>query len=283
MLRIALPNKGSLAEPAAAMLAEAGYRGRHHSKELSVIDGDNDVELYFLRPRDIATYVGSGELDLGITGRDLLIESGAKLEEVLLLGFAASTFRFAGPAGSFNSVEELAGTRIATSYPWLVATHLTDRGVEATTVKLDGAVEVAIKLGVADAIADVVETGTTLKEAGLAVFGQPILESEAILVARPDFALADNRRADQFIRRLRGVLTARRYVLIDYDVPAELLDRATAVTPGMESPTVAPLQAEGWMAVRAMVARAEVHLVMDQLEELGARAILVTDIHACRM
>ena len=283
MLRIALPNKGSLAEPAADILAEAGYRGRHHTKELSVLDTGNDVELYYLRPRDIATYVGAGQLDLGVTGRDLLIESGAKLDEVLSLGFAVSTFRFAGPDGEFSSVADLADRRIATSYPWLVSTHLADRGVEASTVKLDGAVEVAIQLGVADAIADVVETGTTLKEAGLTVFGDPILESEAVLVARPDFPLTEHRQADQFVRRLRGVLVARRWVMVEYNVERGLLDQATTITPGRESPTVTPLKDAGWMSVRAMISRSDIHTVMDQLEDLGARAILVTEIHACRM
>jgi ATP phosphoribosyltransferase len=283
MLRIALPNKGSLAEPAADILAEAGYRGRHHSKELSVLDSANGVELYYLRPRDIATYVGAGQLDLGITGRDLLVESGAKLEEVLELGFARSTFRFAGPVGQFASVEDLAGKRIATSFTWLVTAHLADAGINATPVKLDGAVEVAIQLGVADAIADVVETGTTLKEAGLSVFGDPIMTSEAVLVARPDFPLTEDPRADQFVRRLRGVLVARRWVMVEYNVQRHLLDQATAITPGRESPTVTSLKDEHWLSVRAMIDRNEIHNVMDRLEQLGARTILVTEIHACRM
>jgi ATP phosphoribosyltransferase len=283
MLRIALPNKGSLAEPAADILAEAGYWGRRHDKELLTIDSVNDVELYYLRPRDIATYVGAGKLDLGVTGRDLLIESGAKLDEVLALGFAESTFRYAGPAGEFDSLADLTGKRIATSYPWLVSTHLADTGIEATTVKLDGAVEVAIRLGVADAIADVVQTGATLKEAGLQVFGDPILTSEAVLVTRPGFPIGENPKTDQFVRRLRGVLVARRWVMIEYNVHRDLLDQATQITPGMESPTVASLQAEGWMSVRAMTTRARVHATMDELEQLGAKAILVTDIHACRM
>lgn len=283
MLRIALPNKGSLADPAAGILAEAGYKGRHHRKELSTFDAANDLELLFLRPRDIATYVGAGQLDLGVTGRDLLVESGAELAEVLSLGFGASTFRFAGPVGAFQDVTDLAGKRIATSYPWLVAAHLTEVEVEASTVMLDGAVEVSIRLGVADAIADVVETGTTLREAGLEVFGEPILHSEGVLVARPEFRIEEHRRADQFVRRLRGVLVARQYLMIEYDIPVGLLDEATRLTPGMESPTVSPLHNEGWMAVRAMITRAEVHNTMDNLEEMGARAILVTDIHACRM
>ncbi|WNB84269.1 ATP phosphoribosyltransferase [Cellulomonas sp. ATA003] len=282
MLRIAVPNKGSLSEPAAEMLREAGYRQRRDSRELVLPDPDNGVEFFFLRPRDIAVYVGAGTVDVGVTGRDLLLDSGSTATEHLSLGFARSTFRFAAPAGRLTDVGQVAGLRVATSYPVLVADHLRSGGIEpAGIVRLDGAVETAIQLGVADVIADVVETGTTLRAAGLEVFGDPILRSEAVLIRRegaePPAGL------DVLTRRIQGVLTARQYVLMDYDVPAELVDRAVAITPGLESPTVSPLHNGDWAAVRAMVRRDDTNRVMDALYDVGARAILVTSIHACRI
>ncbi len=281
MLRIAVPNKGSLAESASGMLREAGYRQRSDSRELVLHDVDNDTEFFFLRPRDIATYVGSGQLDIGITGRDLLLDSGAAAEEVLELGFGRSTFRYAARPGTATGVKDFAGHRIATSYPGLVGKHLADHGVSAEVIRLDGAVETAVRLGVADVIADVVETGGTLRQAGLEVVGKPILVSEAVLVRR--VGAHPSAAVDQLVRRIQGVIIARRYVLIDYDVRAELVERAVAVTPGFESPTVSPLQDPAWVAVRAMVPRKETNRVMDELWEVGARAILVTGIHACRL
>jgi ATP phosphoribosyltransferase len=283
MLRIAVPNKGSLSGPAAEMLHEAGYRQRKDPKELVLVDPDNQVEFFFLRPRDIAVYVGSGRLDVGITGRDLLLDSGADAEEVLALGFGGSTFRFAKPvATEVTDVQSLEGLRIATSYTGLVEQHLAERGVKATVTKLDGAVETAVSLGVADVIADVVETGTSLRNAGLEVFGEPILISDAVVI-RPKSAVEENGAVEQFLRRLQGVLVARRYVLMDYDIRAEKVTEAVALTPGLESPTVSPLHTEGWVAVRAMVLRKEAQRIMDGLWAIGARAILVTNIHACRL
>ncbi|MEH3088879.1 MAG: ATP phosphoribosyltransferase [Microbacterium arborescens] len=280
MLRIAVPNKGSLAETAAEMLAEAGYTGRRDSKDLHVIDPVNEVEFFYLRPKDIATYVGSGALDVGITGRDLLLDArmpGAR--EIESLGFAGSTFRFAAPTGTFTDVRELAGKRIATSYPGLVDAFLDERGIAVDLVPLDGAVESAVRLGVADAVADVVETGTTLRQAGLEVFGPEILRSEAVLIAGPD----DAEGTERLLRRLRGVLVARRYVMVDYDLPAALVDDAVAIAGGIESPTISPLRDPEWVAVRVMVPRANVNTTMDDLYAIGARAILVTAIHNARL
>jgi ATP phosphoribosyltransferase len=282
VLRIAVPNKGSLSEPAAEMLREAGYRQRRDGRELVLPDPDNDVEFFFLRPRDIAVYVGAGTVDVGITGRDLMLDSESAAVEHLPLGFARSTFRFASTAGELEDVSQVAGKRIATSYPVLVAAHLREQGVvPAGVVRLDGAVESAIQLGVADVIADVVETGTTLRAAGLAVFGEPILRSEAVLVRRSDVDAPAG--LDVLTRRLQGVLTAREYVLMDYDVPLSLVEQAVAITPGLESPTVSPLHNREWAAVRAMVRRDQTNRVMDSLYDVGARAILVTSIHACRL
>jgi ATP phosphoribosyltransferase len=280
LLRIAVPNKGALAQAAADMLRESGYRQRQDSKELTLVDTESGAEFFYLRPRDIALYVGEGTLDVGITGRDLLLDSGAKAEEVMALGFGRSTFRFAGPSGRYSELGQLQGARIATSYVGLVQQYLAEHGVEATVNRLDGAVESSVQLGVADVIADVVETGSTLGEAGLETFGGPLLESEAVLITRGG---ATPPGLDVFRRRLEGVMVARSYVMMDYDVPSERVSEAVALTPGIESPTVSPLHREGWFAVRAMVPRATAQRVMDELWQVGARAILVTDIHACRL
>ena len=281
MLRIAVPNKGSLAESSIAILKEAGYRQRVDSRDLVLLDSENGVEFYYLRPRDIAIYVGSGELEAGITGRDLLIDSGASAEEVLSLDFGSSTFRFAGPANQDLTIEKISGKRIATAYPGLVENHLKSLKISAAVVRLDGAVESSVRLGVADVIADVVSTGNTLRQAGLSIFGEPILQSEAILIKGPNAKMAQE--LEIVLRRLQGVVTARQYVLLDYDIPKIKVTQACAITPGLESPTISPLQKEDWVAVRAMVLRKDTNRLMDELWALGARGILVTDIHACRL
>lgn len=279
MLRIAIPNKGSLSETATLMLAEAGYATRRDPKELHLLDADNDVEFFFLRPRDIATYVGSGALDVGITGRDLLLDSGSEALEVEALNFGDSTFRFAGPAGVFSTLQDLEGIRVATSYPGLVGDFLAKHGVSAVLVTLDGAVESAVQLGVADAVADVVSTGATLRKAGLEIFGPVILDSTAVLIRSSEEkpGLATLRR------RLEGVQVARQYVMMDYDLPLPLLDRATEIAGGRQSPTVSPLRDPDWVAVRVMVRKPRTNQIMDALYELGARAILVSAIHAARL
>jgi ATP phosphoribosyltransferase len=281
VLKIAVPNKGSLADASIEILKEAGYRQRVDSRDLVLTDPENGVEFYYLRPRDIALYVGTGELEAGITGRDLLIDSGADAQEILSLGFGGSTFRFAGPASNSWKVENLSGKRVATAYPGLVDSYLSKLGVSATVVRLDGAVESSVRLGVADVIADVVSTGNTLRQAGLSIFGDPILQSEAILISRNSKELPVDLQI--LLRRLQGVVTARQYVLLDYDIPRVSVDQACAITPGLESPTISPLQKPDWVAVRAMVLRKDTNRLMDELWALGARGILVTDIHACRL
>ena len=280
-LKIAVPNKGSLAESSALMLKEAGYRQRNDLRDLVFIDPDNSVEFYYLRPRDIAVYVGSGELEAGITGRDLLLDSGAPANEVLPLNFGKSTFRFAAATGSKFQEADLQGKRIATAYPGLLAKFLEEKKLKASIVRLDGAVESSIRLGVADVIADVVSTGGTLRAAGLSIFGDVLLESEAILITRNGVKVSP--AIETLIRRLNGVAIARQYVLVDYDVKNSDLERACALTPGIESPTISPLQKSDWNAVRAMVKRSDINRIMDELWQVGARGILVTDIHACRL
>lgn len=280
-LRVAVPNKGSLSDASATMLREAGYRQRVDSRDLVFIDPTNDVEFYYLRPRDIAVYVGSGELDVGITGRDLLIDSAATATEILALDFGQSTFRFAGPVAQNYSESDLSKKRIATAYPGLLASYLNSKKVSADIVRLDGAVESAIRLGVADVIADVVSTGGTLRQAGLAIFGEVLLKSEAVLIER--LGVKRDPAVETLIRRLNGVVIARQYVLVDYDVKNEDLQAACSLTPGIESPTISPLQKSEWNAVRAMVKRSDINRIMDELWAVGARGILVTDIHACRL
>jgi ATP phosphoribosyltransferase len=285
MLRIAIPNKGTLSAPAAQMLRDAGYRQRTDPKDLVCRDEANNVEFFYLRPRDIATYVGSGDLDLGITGRDLLVDSGVPARELLDLGFGGATFRWAAPSDGLTSTDGIAGRRIATAYPGVVERYLAEQDIQADVVRLDGAVENAVRLGVADLIADVVETGATLRQAGLVTIGEPIMRSSAILIGQSLTGRSDDfeDKSAQLMRRLQGVLVARGFVMLAYDVRADLLEKATALTPGIESPTVSPLHREGWVAVQAMVERNEVHRIMDELYDLGARAILVTDITNCRL
>ena len=279
MLRVAIPNKGILSDTAITMLREAGYATRRDQKELHVIDSDNNIEFFYLRPRDIATYVGSGSLDVGLTGLDLLLDSRSPAESVEDLRFGESTFRFAGPVGVFKNLKDLEGKRVATAYVQLVEDYLAREGISVELVKLDGAVETAVRLGVADAVADVVSTGNTLRQAGLEIFGPVLLHSTAHLISAPGKADV----AASLLRRLRGVVVAREYVIFDYDCPAELVDRASEITPGIESPTVSPLRDQDWVAVRALVKASETNNTMDALYELGARAILVSAIHAARI
>ena len=281
VLKVAVPNKGQLAEPAREMLKEAGYLAAANPRSLVVHDHINGVEFYFLRPKDVAIYVGAGTIDIGITGRDMLLDSGVTANEVMQLGFAPSTFRLAAPTGQFESTQQLAGSRIATSYPGLLSDWLASQEITAEVVRLDGAVENAVALGVADAVADVVATGSTLRAAGLEVIGDPILQSEAILIAANQSEQSSAQ--ETFERRLHSVLVARSYVLVDYDIENTNLTRACEITPGIESPTVSALQNPNWSAVRSMVPAADVHRIMDELYALGAKGILVTDIHACRL
>ena len=280
MIKIAVPNKGSLSEAAVDILTEAGYKGRGHSKALNVVDAENDVEFFFLRPKDIAIYVARGVLDLGITGRDLALDSKAQFEEVLPLGFGASTFRYAAPQGEEWEISQLAGRRVATSYPNLVRTNLAKQGIEADVIRLDGAVEISIRLGVADVIADVVSTGTTLRQQGLAPFGEPIIESEAVVIKRTGVEITEEEQV--VLGRIQGILHARTYLMIDYNIAKSNLDAAAGITPGLTGPTVSPLAREDWVAVRAMVPQKQANNVMDRLSQLGAEAILASDLRIAR-
>jgi ATP phosphoribosyltransferase len=282
MLRVAVPNKGALSEPATEILAEAGYRRRSDPKDLTVIDPANDVEFFFLRPKDIAIYVGSGDLDFGITGRDLAQESQAPVRERLALGFGSSSFRYAALQGRDWTVSDLAGKRIATAYPNLVRKDLADKGINATVIRLDGAVEISVQLGLADAVADVVGSGRTLRSHNLVAFGAPLCDSEAVLIERETPEHTTLAARDQLAARVQGVVLGQQYLMLDYDCPRAVLDRAAAITPGLESPTIAPLADPDWVAVRALAPRKDVNAIMDELAGIGAKAILASDIRFCR-
>lgn len=281
MIKIAVPNKGSLSETAVKILSEAGYKSRGMSKALNIVDEANGVEFFFLRPKDIAIYVAKGLLDLGITGRDLAADSRVKVQELLPLGFGSSTFRYAAPRGQEWTVEDLHGKRIATSYPNVVRDHLAERGLEAEVIRLDGAVEISIKLGVADAIADVVSTGNTLRQQGLEPFGEPLIDSEAVVIKRVDAEATDGEQV--VLSRIRGILNAHNYLMIDYNIHEDNLDAATSITPGLTGPTVSPLARKNWVAARAMVPKKQANQLMDDLSKLGAEAILASELRIARI
>ncbi len=283
MLKIAVPNKGALSEGAVEILKEAGYNCRRGGRELIVADKVNDIEFIFLRPRDIAVYVGNGVLDLGITGRDLALDSCARVSEILALNFGRSDFYYATPQNSGLTPDKFAGLRIATSYPEVVKSDLEKRGIDAKVVRLDGAIEVSIKLGVADAIADVVESGRTLREAGLETVGKPVMSSEAVLIAGDDKEVVNRSEVETLLKRLKGILVARSYAMIEYDIPRAVLKDACAITPGIESPTISPLNNPDWAAVKSMITRKDINNAMDALQAIGARGIIVTDIRTCRI
>ncbi|HMA64871.1 MAG: ATP phosphoribosyltransferase [Fibrobacterota bacterium] len=282
MVKIAIPNKGSLSEDAIGLISESGYKCKRYGSELVLLDKKNDIEFYFLRPRDIAIYVGNGFLDLGITGRDLALDSGTKVHECLSLNFGQSSFYYAVPQSSSLTPDGFNGLRIATSYPHIVELDMERRGLKTTIVELDGAVEISIKLGVADAIADVVQSGRTLTEAGLKTVGEPILVSEALLIAHSADSLK-NIIADTFVKRLKGIIVAREFVMVEYDIPKDMLQKACAISPGIESPTISPLSKENWYAVKSMIKKNQLNSIMDNLADIGAKGIIVTDIRTCRI
>lgn len=282
MLQIAIPNKGALSEGAVELLKEAGYKCTRSGRELIVADKNNQIEFIFLRPRDIAVYVGNGTLPLGITGRDLALDSGSTVKEILPLNFGHSSFFYAVPANSELVPEHFGGLRIATSYPAIVEGDLNKRNIQAKIIKLDGAVEISIQLGVADVIADVVESGNTIKEAGLKLVGTPIMQSEAVLVAH-DQECAELPAIKTILGRVKGILVARSYAMIEYDIERKHLEAVCWITPGIESPTISPLSNPDWVAVKAMILRKQSNHIMDKLHQTGARGIIVTDIRSCRI
>jgi ATP phosphoribosyltransferase len=281
LLRLGLPSKGRLAEISAQLLAEAGLNFRRTERSLFARCRDMPVEVIFLRTDDIPVLAAEGAIDLGVTGADLVAESGAELVHRLDLGIGSCRLALCVAEGAPTKVAaDLQGTRIATSFPRITRAWLAERGVEAHFVPLSGSVEVMIQLGVADAIVDLVETGSTLAANRLRVLAE-IGRYETVLVQNRSFH--DSALADRIVRRLEGVVIARTYSLLEYNIPRGRLPEAESITPGFNSPTVSALEDPGWCAVRAMVRRGEVHSIMERLEAIGASAIIETRIANCRL
>lgn len=281
LLRIGVPSKGRLAELSAQLLADAGLAFRRTERALFARCRDMPVEITFLRTDDIPVLTAEGAIDLGITGADLVAESGAEVVHRLDLGVGSCRLALCVPDdATIDDPRKLAGRRIATSFPRVTRRWLADRGVDAHFVELSGSVEVMIALGVADAIVDLVETGSTLAANRLHVLDD-IGRYETVLIQHP--RLVDTALADRIVRRLEGIVIARSWSLLEYNVPRARLAEAERITPGFNSPTVMQLEDPSWCAVRAMVKRGEVHAVMERLETLGASAIIETRIGNCRL
>jgi ATP phosphoribosyltransferase len=280
-LRIGIPSKGRLAEAAAELLVEAGLRFRRQERGLFARVRDMPIDVTFLRTDDIPVLCAEGAIDMGVTGGDLIEETGAKLTSRLTLGMGTWRLAICVPEDSrLRKPSDLAGCRIATSFPNVTRTYLERHNVAAHTVELTGSVEVMIALGMADAIVDLVETGSTLAANRLTILDE-LGRYDAVLVQNP--ATPHGQLADRVVRRLEGVVIARSYSLLEYNVPEAKLAEAEKVTPGFESPTINKLEEPGWFAVRAMVKRSEVIDIMERLESLGATAILETTITNCRL
>ena len=281
LLRIGLPSKGRLAEISAQLLNDAGVSFRRPERSLFARCRDMPVEVTFLRTDDIPVLAAEGAIDLGITGADLVAESGAPLVHRLDLGIGSCRLALCVADDSkVTDARQLAGKRVATSFPRITRTWLAQRGVEAHFVELSGSVEIMIQLGVADAIVDLVETGSTLAANRLRVIDE-IGRYETVLVQ--NHHVADAATADRIVRRLEGVVIARSYSLLEYNIPRSRLTEAEKITPGFNSPTVSTLEDPEWCAVRAMVRRGEAHGIMERLEAIGASAIIETEIANCRL
>jgi len=279
MIKVALPNKGQLFERTIELMSACGYRVNKTSRSLSTLDADNQVEFFFLRPTDIPLYVANGILDAGITGKDFVAEKGLAPTCLFELNFGQSKLCAAAPVESAaQSLSDLRGKRIATSFPNLVARYFPDRDL---IVELEGAVEISVHLGIADAVVDLVETGSTLKQAGLRIIGEPLFESRAALFAHPGREELD----DLVIlrNRLEGKVMAQEYMMVEYDAPQSILKAACGITPGIESPTVMSLEKPGWFSVKSMVSRKQAQRVMDSLSKLGCRGIVLTSIDSVRI
>jgi ATP phosphoribosyltransferase len=281
LLRIGIPSKGRLSELAAQLLADAGLSFRRSERSLFARCRDMPVEITFLRTDDIPVLTAEGAIDLGITGADLVAESGVDLVHRLDLGIGSCRLAMCVADDSpVADPRQLAGRRIATSFPRITRQWLAARGVEAHFVELSGSVEVMIALGVADAIVDLVETGSTLAANRLRILAE-IGRYETVLVQNG--GAADAALVDRIVRRLQGIVIARSWSLLEYNVPRSRLAEAEAITPGFKSPTVMALEDAEWCAVRAMVRRGEAHAIMERLESIGASAIIETQISNCRL
>lgn len=280
-LRIGVPSKGRLAEIAEALLKEAGLHFRRTERSLFARCKELPVDITFLRADDIPVLCSEGAIDLGVTGADLVAESRVELTTRLELGVGNCRLAVCVPDSSpIKQASELDGSRIATSFPNVTADYLRKHGAAAHLVNVTGSVEIMIALGVADAIVDLVETGSTLAANQLRILDQ-IGQYETILVQNRQ--AREPELADRVVRRLEGVVIARSYSLLEYNVPRNKLAEAERITPGFNSPTVSALEDANWCAVKVMIRRSEVIAIMEKLEALGASAILETQITNCRL
>ena len=279
MIKVALPNKGMLFEPTQELLKACGYKASKPYKTLTSIDTKNGIEFFFLRPSDIPMYVGRGIIDAGITGIDFNAEAESPAIKILDLPFGASKLCAAVPNNStVQTLEDLKEKTIATSFPHIVNQYYQKK---MNLVVLEGAVEISVSLGVSDAIVDVVETGTTLKQAGLRIIGEPLFYSNAALFCHPQKQNLEELHT--LVRRLEGKLVAQSYMMIEYDCPADLLAKACELTPGLDAPTVSKLHGRDWYAVKAMVPQDEANSIMDTLWKVGCRSILLFEIKSARI
>jgi ATP phosphoribosyltransferase len=280
MIKVALPNKGQLFEPTTELLKSCGYNVKKSERALSCVDADNNIEFFFLRPSDIPMYVGQGIIDLGVTGIDFNVERRSPAVKVMDLHFGHSRLCAAVPNESpYVQLEEIKNLRIATSFPGIAKSFFKKEDMHI--VELEGAVEISVGLGVADAVIDIVSSGATLKQAGLRIIGEPLFHSNAALFAHPD---SQNRpQVETMVKRIQGKLVALNYMMVEYDVPAALLEQACELTPGLDSPTISTLHNRDWYAVKAMVQKREANLLMDKLSEMGCRSILLSQIESARI
>ncbi|MEP7215270.1 MAG: ATP phosphoribosyltransferase [Anaerolineaceae bacterium] len=280
MIKVALPNKGQLFEPTVELLTSCGYKVSKSPKSLSSLDPENNVEFYFLRPGDIPLYVASGVLDAGITGKDFAAEKDQPSEPLLDLNYGYSKLCAAVLADSpHQTLDEVARLRIATSFPTITRRFFAGCALEIA--ELEGAVEISVRLGIADAVVDVVETGSTLEQAGLRIVGEPLFRSNAGFFAQPGREEHEDVRVMR--SRLQGRLVAYEYRMVEYDCPVGLVGVATRITPGIESPTITALQDEGWLSVKAMVKANRANQIMDELSRVGCKGILLTTIESARI
>ncbi|MEX2172986.1 MAG: ATP phosphoribosyltransferase [Pirellulaceae bacterium] len=280
-LRIGVPSKGRLSELAAELLKQAGLSFRRQERSLFARVGEVPIDITFLRTDDIPVLCAEGAIDMGITGSDLVAESQADVVTRLALGIGRCKLALCVPEDSpVTRPSHLDGKRIATSFPNVTRQYLEQHKAEAHLMNLGGSVEIMVTLGVADAIVDLVETGSTLAANRLRIFTE-IGKYESVLIQNK--ACREAELADRVVRRLEGVVIARSWSLLEYNLPRGKLAEAEKITPGFNSPTVNALEDPGWCAVRVMVRRGEVIEVMEKLETLGASAILETQINNCRL
>ncbi len=277
-LRLAIPNKGRLVEPTLALLHDAGLVFEEHDRSLVARVQNFDLDILFVRTNDVIEFVGDGVADLGVTGIDLLSESGADLPRVRSLGYGHCRLAAAVPTDTpHQAVEDLAGLRVATAHPNTARRFFAARNIPVEVIPISGAVEVAPRLGLAEAIVDLVSTGSTLVMNGLRPIGE-VLASEALLVANPT-ALRERAAALEAIdTMLSAVIAARGKKYLMMNAPATRLGLLEDLLPGLESPSVIPLAHAGMIAIHSVVDADAVWGLLPRLKAAGASGILVLPI-----